>query len=410
MTGALEGLSVVELSDEKIAFAGKLLADMGAEVVKVEPPGGDATRAHPPFLDDIPGPERSLVFWHYNTSKRGVTLDLAQEEGRALFRRLVAKADILLESERPGKMAAWGLDYADLAPANAGLIMVSMTPFGREGPRAQEEATDLTLLAGGGPAWNCGYDDHSLPPVRGGGNQGYQTGCHYAVMAALVALLHRDATGRGQHIDVNMHAAANVTTEAGSYSWLVAKQTVIRQTGRHAGVNLTMPSQVACADGRYVNTGIPPRRPGEFAKVRDWLASLGLLEEFAMAPLLDAGAARERIDLARIAEDSEVGAIFGAGREAVNVIAQHLSAYDFFTGAQERGFQVGIVYAPEEMMEDRHFQARGFAVEVEHPELGRSFRYPGAPYKFKGTPWAIRRRAPLLGEDNEAVFGELGVG
>ena len=400
MSGPLADLRVVELCSERGAWAGKLLADMRADVVKVEPPGGEITRTYPPFLDDEPGPERSLYFWHYNTSKRGVTLDLESDAGRDAFRRLAARADILLEDRDPGVMAALGLDFPDLQPSNERLIYVSITPFGRNAPRANEPANDLTILAGGGPGWNNGYDDHSLPPVRGGGNQGYHTGCHFAVMSALVALLHRDNGGRGQHIDVNMHAAANVTTEAGSYAWLVARETVQRQTGRHAAENPTMPSQVRSADGRYANTGVPPRRPHEFKLTHQWLEELDLLEHFHAAALLLLGAECEPIDLSKLASDEDLRAIFGAGREAMAYIASHLTAYDFFTGAQERGFQVGIIYSPEEAMADPHFVARGFPVEVEHPEHGRSFTYPGAPYKFEKSPWSVRR-APLLGEHND---------
>jgi len=242
--------------------------------------------------------------------------------------------------------------------------------------------------------------------VRGGGNQGYQTACHYAVMAALVAVLHRDRTGEGQHIEVDMHAAQNVTTEAGSYSWLVAKQTVQRQTGRHAGVNMTAPSQVRCADGRWINGGLPGRRQRDFQAMLRWLEDLGLRDEFPQTAVLELGAQRERIELSRISEDPEVRAIFEASREAMNFIASKLSAYDFFEGAQRRNFQVGIIYAPEEVMDDPHFRERGFRVEVEHPELGRSFTYPGAPYLFHGSPWRIRRRAPQLGEHTDEVLAE----
>ena len=297
MTGAMEGVRVVELCDEMGMFAGKLLADMGAEVVKVEPPGGDRTRTYPPFADDQPGPERSLYFWHYNTSKASVTLDLQADTDRKRLRSLIDRADILLQSGEAGA----DLDYESLRESNAGLIMVTLSPFGRGMPREDEAATDLTILAGGGPVWNCGYDDHSLPPVRGGGNQGYHTASHFGVMSALVALLHRDETGRGQHIDVNAHAAANVTTEAGTYTWLVAQDTVQRQTGRHAGLNPSMPSQVLCKDGRYVNTGIPPRRPESFAAVCEWLTTLGLVEEFLEFPLLEEGKRRERFDMSMLA-------------------------------------------------------------------------------------------------------------
>lgn len=401
--GALEGLRVVELCDELGMFAGKVLADMGAEVVKVEPPEGDRTRTYPPFVDDEPGPERSLYFWHYNTSKAGVTLDLREAADRERLRALIDRADILLQSGEAGA----DLDYESLRETNEGLIMVTLSPFGRGMPREDEASTDLTILAGGGPVWNCGYDDHSLPPVRGGGNQGYHTASHFAVMSALVALLYRDETGRGQHIDVNAHAAANVTTEAGTYTWLVAQETVQRQTGRHAGVNPSMPSQVLCADGRYVNTGIPPRRPESFGAVCEWLQSAGLAEEFLEFPLLEEGMRRERFDMSMLQQDEELMAIFGAGRSAMNFLASRLTAYEFFTGGQQRGFQIGIIYSPEEVLEDPHFIARGFPVEVEHPELERTVTYPGAPYQLLGSPWRIRRRAPLLGEDNEAVFAEL---
>jgi len=201
MTGPLTDLRVIEYCDEAGAWAGKLFADMGADVVKVEPPGGSRVRGYPPFLGDEPHPDRSLAFWHNNTSKRAITLDLEQEAGREVFRRLAAGAAIVLEDQSPGQMAELGLDYPDLSALNPALIMVSITPYGRSGPKSDWVATDLTVLAGG-PEWSNGYDDHSLPPVRGLGNQGYQTACHWAVATALVAVLHRDWTGEGQHVGI----------------------------------------------------------------------------------------------------------------------------------------------------------------------------------------------------------------
>ena len=406
---ALEGLRVVELAHERGTFAGKLLADMGAEVIVVEPPVGAAMRSYGPFYKDEPGAEHSLYWWHYNTSKRGVTLDLESPGGRELFSRLVRGADVLIEAEDPGRMAELGLDYPELSAQCAKLVYVSLTPFGRDTPRRSEQATDMTLLAGAGPAWSCGYDDHSLPPVRGGGNQGYHTGCHFAVMSLLVALLSREQTGRGQHIDVNLHAASNVTTEGASYHWLVAQDTFQRQTGRHADKRPTMPTQVLCADGRYVNTGVPPRNAKEFASLLRWLDEEGLRQEFPEAALLEIGAEGEHIDITLVGRDEEVTAIFGAGREAMDLLARRLSAYDFFTRAQQHGLSAGIIYSPEELLDDPHFRARGFPVEVEHPELDASFTYPGAPYRLNSSPWRIRGRAPLLGEHTEEVLTAIGV-
>jgi crotonobetainyl-CoA:carnitine CoA-transferase CaiB-like acyl-CoA transferase len=408
VTSVLDGIRVVELSHERGAFAGKLLADMGADVVVVEPPAGSALRRWGPFAGDVPDPERSLAWWHYNTSKRGVVLDLDAEAGRDAFRRLVGRADLVLEGEDPGRLAARGLDYEQLArPA---LIWISITPYGRSVPGRADLATDLTVLAAGGPVWSCGYDDHTLPPIRGGGFQGYNTACHYAVMSALTALFERGVSGRGQLVDVSMHAAANVTTEMGSYCYLVNGSTVQRQTGRHAMETLSLPTQVRCADGRYVNTGVPPRSPREYQGLLEWLRALGSADGFPEAVFLEMGAKREFIDLSEIGQDDEVTAIFAAGREALNFVATRLSAYDFFLGAQRAGLPVGVIYAPEEAFEDPHFVARGFPVEVEHPELGRAVRYPGAPYRFEKTPWRISRRAPRLGEHSEEVLAELARG
>jgi crotonobetainyl-CoA:carnitine CoA-transferase CaiB-like acyl-CoA transferase len=403
---ALSGFRVIELANERIAFAGKLLADMGADVILVEPPGGDPARNHPPFVDDVPGPDRSLWWWSYHTSKRGVVLDLDQAHDRARFKTLVASADILLESEPDGRLAGIGLDYDDLREVRPDLIFVSMTPFGRGSPNARAPVTDLTILAGAGPAWSCGYDDHTLPPVRGGGNQGFHTACHFAAMSALTALFYRLSSGEGQFIDLSMHQASNVTTEAGSYSWLVARQTVQRQTGRHAAIILTQDTQMRCKDGRWVNTGVPPRAPREFAAILGWLKDLGLDGDFPEAIFLEMGAAREKpITYDLIGVDDEATAIFAAGREALGLIAANVSAAEYFSGFQKRGFAVGVIYSPEEAFEDQHFRARGFQTPVEHEDLGRSILYPGAPYRMSATPWRINRRAPKLGEHDRDVLG-----
>ncbi len=404
---ALTGTRVVELASEPIAWAGKLLGDMGADVVLVEPPGGAFGRRVPPFEGDDPEGE-SLYWWHYHTSKRSVVLDLEREEGKAAFRSLIESADVLIESEAPGRLATLGLDYADLIARKPDLIHVSMTPFGRETSRRDEPATDLTIIAGGGPAWSCGYDDHELPPIRGGGNQGYQTGCHYAVMSALTAIFHHGVTGEGQFIDVSMHAAANVTTEMASYFYMIAGQTVVRQTGRHALPIISMPVQVRCQDGRYATTGVPPRSPKGFGDLYDWLEELGLVEQLPEAIFLEMARKRASISFAEIGVDDEVTAAFSAARDAITLICANLPADAFFNGAQRIGITVGAVLSPDEAFEDPHFVDRGFQVLVDHPERDAPVRYPGAPYKLPASPWAIQRRAPRLGEHDEEILGALG--
>ena len=404
--GPLFGLRVVELASEHAAFAGKVLGDLGADVIVVEPPGGHPSRSYGPFADDIEDGERSLWWWHYNTSKRGVVLDLATAEGAGQFRTLAAGADIVLEGEPPDALAALGVDHPELRSEHDQLIWVSVTPFGRTGSRAHEPATDLTLLAGGGPVWSCGYDDHSLPPVRGGGNQAFHIGSTFAVMAALTALLARDVTGRGQHVDVSMHAAANVTTEAGSYEWLVARGTVQRQTGRHALTTMSMPSQMLCADGRYVTTGFPPRSQRDFEALVNWIEQLGYRDGFDDIVLLDLAVERGGVTMAEITSDDLALEIFGAGRAALMYIAERITAEEFFQGGQTRGLACGVVAAPEEAFESEHFVARGFPVDVEHEDLGRSYRYPGAPFLMPASPWRIARRAPHVGEHDAEILDQ----
>ena len=404
---ALQGIRVIEIAHEHIALAGKLLADMGADVILIERPGGCEMRGYPPFVDDHPDPEHSLHFWHYHTSKRGVVLDLTDAEAQTQLGSLLSEADVLLEALPTGTLGEWGMSYEALQQNNPGLIHVAVTPYGQGSELSDLPTTDLTLMAAGGPPWSCGYDDHDLPPVRGWGNQAFHTGSHFAAMSVLTAILHRHTSGRGQFIDVSITAALNITTEAASYAHLVAGAEVQRQTGRHAAVGPTGETQMRCADGRYVNTGVPPRFPEEFAKLYRWMDQLDLVDALPEAVFLEMGANWEGpFDLSLIGTDDTITAIFGAGREALKFIATKVDAQAFFEGCQRAGLAVGVINAPEEAFENEHFKARGFQVPVYQPQLDRTVTYPGAPYQLPASPWQIQRPAPRLGEHNEAVLGQ----
>ncbi|MFV0527004.1 MAG: CaiB/BaiF CoA transferase family protein [Acidimicrobiales bacterium] len=406
--GPLDGIRVVELAHPFGAFAGKLLADAGADVIVVEPPGGAEQRTHGPFVVGHDGdPEHSLAWWADNTSKRSVVADLDDDDGRAFVADLIERADVLLECEPPGRLADLGLDHDRNLAANPRLVHVAITPFGRDAVAGDGPVTDLTLLARGGPMWSCGYDDHTLPPTRGRGNQGIRTAGHFAVMSILTGILARDAHG-GQFIDVNMTAAANVTTEFATYTWLAAQQTVQRQTGRHATPTPSEPTQVLCGDGRYLNTGVPPRSGREFQALLDWLRELDLEEAFGLAPLLEMGTGYELITLAMLAEDDLAGEIFQCGREAMAFIAANVSAHEAFVGFQQRGVACGVVWSPDEVMQDPHFVERGFPTPVHQPELDRDVLHPGAPIRFTSSPMAIRHAAPPVGAHTDEVGKELG--
>lgn len=393
--GPLTGLRVIELASEHAAYAGKLLADYGAEVLLVEPLGGHRTRGSGPFADSLPEdhPDRSLWFWHYNTSKLSVQIDLHSPVGAQQFRELVSFADIVLEGEAPGHLAALGLDHDQVSSPST--VWVSVTSFGRDDPRSLDPFSDLTVVAGGGLAWSCGYDDHSLPPMAALGNQGYQTGSVWAAVGALVAIEARERTGEGQLVDVSMHAAINVTTEQATQWWLVAGKTVQRQTGRHA---LHMPSEpivATAADGREVHTGFPPRTLDELVKLVRWIDDCDLREQLPLAALLDLAIEQGGMDLAKLYEDEFTQECFRTCREAIVLLAQHHSADEFFLIGQRRGFAVGMILSPEETMADPHVVARGFPTPVHQPQLGHDVVHLGLPIRFTGSPGRISA-APTL--------------
>jgi crotonobetainyl-CoA:carnitine CoA-transferase CaiB-like acyl-CoA transferase len=406
MTALLTGLRVVELASDRAAYAGKLLGDLGADVIVIEAPGGHKSRTYGPFVDDKADPDKCLWWWNYNSSKRSVVLDLETEEGRESFRRLAKGADIVLEGEDPGMLDALGIDHSQVRAEAPGLIWVSVTPNGRRCAELHEPATDLTLLAAGGLVWNCGYDDHSLPPVRPSGGHSHHTASAFAVLGALTAVVHRDATGVGQHVDVSMIAATNVTTEVSSVDWLYRGATNQRQTGRHASEHKTMGIQVQTGDGGYCSNPLGLTTAGNYQSVMDWLRELDLEEAFPEFFFLQMGVDRGGVSLKVLGTDVEATEIYRAGREALYLIASKLTTPEFFVQAQQRGIACGAVYAPDEALRDEHFRFRGYPVEVDHPELGRSYTYPGLPFTGEMIPQTIRR-APLVGEHNDEVMAEL---
>ena len=398
--GPLVGLRVLELADEKGEFCGKLLADLGADVIKIEPPGGQTTRSVGPFLEDIPHRERSLSFWHYNTSKRGTTLNLESIDGQRLFRRLAATSDIVLETYPPGYLPSLGLGYQDLADLVPGLIMCSLTPFGQTGPWRDYQTSDLLHLAAGGQMASTGYDPEDVPdppPIAPGGGNAWHIGSHFACMGILAALVYRDLSGEGQYLDASIHEACALTTEGAIAIYLSTGEVVSRHTGRHASPDQSTKIQLATQDGSLINVTrsgsnlTPPR----LRMLAQWMDEHGLAQDLLDEKYLDPTVLQEEAEHA-----TEVMANFFA----------HMPQEELWHGGQQRDFPWGAVRSMDEIVGDPHLEDRDFFVEVEHPELGRTFTYPGAAAIYNGSPWRISRRAPLIGEHNQEIFsGELGV-
>jgi crotonobetainyl-CoA:carnitine CoA-transferase CaiB-like acyl-CoA transferase len=404
VTGPLADLRVIEICDELGQYAGKLLADMGADVVKVEPPGGSTARAIGPFVRDIAGPNRSLDFWYHNTNKRSVVLDFEHDDGdRERLRKLAVSADLVIEDRAPGALKALGLDYEALDRDRKGLIHCSITPFGQDGPWAQFRSSDMVSLALGGQMNMNGYNEEDAPgapPIRGHGDQGYKTACHFAVMGILAALLHRDRTGEGQYIDCSMHEALNSTTEVGLPYWFYKRENVIRQTTRHAAARKTERWRYAGGDGKDVLVYGVGRDNASWKKIKEWFQSEGFGKQFDETRFDDP---RNRQPARGSPEAGEILAEVG------RFFAAH-SAEEIYRGGQERGQAWGVIRSPDETLADPHWHDRGFFVPTRGEGLADDVLMPGAPYVLSATPWELRRPAPKLGEHTAEVLGESGIG
>jgi len=397
VTGPLAGLRVVELCDGMGELAGKLLADMGADVIKVEPPAGSASRTVGPFVDDVPGPNRSLHFWYHNTNKRSLVLDA---EDRATLRDLVLRADVVIEDGEPGRFAARVVPFADLSAAAPGLIICSITPFGQDGPWAQFRSTDMVSLALGGPMAMNGYDESDAPgapPIRGHGDQGFNTGNHYALNGILAALLYRDHTGRGQHIDCSIHEALSQTVEVGMPYFLYKREDVVRQTARHAAAARTEPWYYVAKDGKGVILFGVGRDNSSWAKLRDWYQSEGYGPQLS-EPRFDDPLSRQ--PGRQSPEAAEISAV------SRQFIEAH-TADEIYRGGQERRQSWGVVRAPDETLQDQHLWDRGFFVHTTGEGRKEPIPMPGAPYSFSATPWELRRPAPRLGEHTAEILAEV---
>lgn len=378
---------------------GKLMADMGALVIKIEPPGGDPARHIGPFVDNIPDPNRSLHFWANNTSKKSITLDIHSRTGQTIFLSLVGRADIILESFDPGYLQSLGLGYHTLKNINRPLIMTSLTGFGQTGPYRDYKTTDLVALAMGGIMHSCGYNDvDDSPPIAPSGGHGYYIGAHYGLIGTLAALLYRDYTGEGQYVDASIHEACSCITEAAVPHYFYTRNIVQRQTARHHSPYFTPKTLCATKDEGYVTIF------ALFTNFNSWLTLVKWMEEAGMAEDLTA---TKYQDMAR--QNPRGGADVEHAYAVVRrFIAAH-TAEEIYRGAQARRFPWGIIRCPEDTLEDPHFRYdRKFFANIYHPEIasGIQYTYPGRPYVFSQTPWHATR-APMIGEHTDSILQEF---
>jgi crotonobetainyl-CoA:carnitine CoA-transferase CaiB-like acyl-CoA transferase len=387
---------VVEIGDEVGEYCGLVLAGLGADVIKVEPPGGSPSRAFEPFYDDVPDRDRSLYFWALNRGKRSIELDLGSASDAATLRELIARSDVVIDSTTSGALDAIGLGVADTRVAFPKLVHARMTHFGDRGPWASWRGTDLVHLALGGVAMNCGYDpdphgDYKLPPIAPQGGHAYAIAGEQVAYSVVAALIYRARSDQGQVLTCAVHEAVAKNTEGDLMSWVALSTPFLRQTCRHSRPTVTPHWTISpTLDGRWI-----------LAMSRQTKLLQPFLEKYGIGRLSGQGA--EASDHA----DHPPGTEFGSEDNIVPIqqmIRRYL--YDDFPWreAQQAGLMWVPIRDPHENARDEHWLQRGTFTAVEHPELGRSLLYPTSKWVTTGPGWVTGRRAPLLDEDRKEVL------
>ncbi len=382
---ALQDLTVVDLTHYIAGpFCAKLLADYGANVIKIERPGGgDGARRLGPFPGDRPDPEKSGLFLHLNTNKKGVVIDLKRPEGMAIVKKMVRKADIVLENFRPGVMASLGLGYGVLSRGNPGLVMVSISDFGQTGPYRDYKGSEIVDYALGGAYYVSGLPERN-PVKLGGSVVQYLAGAHGAAAAA-VAIVGRMLRGHGDWIDISI-----METQAGSPDRRTPMLVGYQYTGQINRRGMGAPPPVRpCKDG-YMNLGI----------ALYWMPRVAAMlgrPEIAQDPRFIDPVESKKPENAEAFE-----AIY------LSWLADKTMA-EAWEAAQKHRVLSGPIYSMADVLKDRNFRERGYWETIDHPEAG-PYEYPGLPFTTFGAPRQPRRPAPRLGEHTDEVLGSLGYG
>ena len=367
----LSGYRVLDLTDEKGTFCTRLLADMGAEVIRLDKPGVDSAR--------------SVFLWEANLGKLDITLNFETKQGQKIFRRLVKTADVVVESCPPGYLEALGLSYAELSQINPRLIMASITNFGQSGPYRDHRSCDIVASALGGQMYVCG--EPQMPPLKPFGNQAYYAACLFAANGVLMALWNRHTTGRGQHIDISLQESVAATLDHVLVRYFYEGVVANRQGGRHWNNAFRI---FHCRDG-YILLSLFQ----QWQTLVEWLDSEGMAENLTDNKWLDREYRLQYLDhvteiLERWTKSHAVAELLDKG--------------------QLMRFPWAEVTSIAKLVDSPQLKGRDFWVEVEPPETGKKCRYPGTPVKFSRSKWQVGSQSPSPGQDNVVVYQrELGL-
>ena len=396
---------VLDLCEGQGHLCGKILGDLGADVIQIEKPGGDPARKIGPFYNDDPDPEKSLWWFAFNMHKRGITLDIETEEDRELFKKMVSNTDFVIESFEPGYMDSLGLGYAELEKINPRVILVSVNAFGQTGPYAHYKATDLVLMSMGGQAFMAGDDDR--PPVQ----ISYPHAWHFAALHACVGAMNahywRELTGQGQYVDSSGQAGVVWTNMSANVTWdlmgvNVTRGGAIRRIERPNadGTTTELITRITypCKDGYVFSffTGGPVAGT-RFKIFVDWMHEDGMAPDW----MRDLDWVNE-YDAATVTQE-----FIDRKDEAIIPFLKQYTMMELYEDAIKRNFWLVPIGTPKSVFEDKQLAYRKFWEKIEHPELNDTLTYPGWPIKQSETPWCLQRRAPLIGEHNEEIKSQL---
>lgn len=389
-TSLFADVRVLELAGEVGSYSGKLFADLGADVIHIEPPEGDPARMSQPFYKDVPSTEGSLQYQYFNTNKRGVVLDITTGEGREIFLKLVKTTDILFENKPPGYLDKLGLGYSQLSAVNPQLVHVSITPFGQDGPYRDFPQSDLVGVAMGGFLYLAGQGDQK--PSRAYGDQAYAMSSLYAAMGSIIALYHAEATGEGQFLDVSMQECVATALENATQYYDL--EGVIRRSliGAEAGYG-TYP----CKDGYVFVMAAMGRNKYLWDPFIDWLVE-------------------EKVEGAEILRGDEwIDPVYRRKEEYVKTFKRIVEPFllknnklFLYEESQRRRCCVFPVSSPKDVYENPQLRYRQFFKTLYHEALGGEIHYPGAPYEMSEIPWQLNRPAPVFGQHTRVILEELG--
>jgi benzylsuccinate CoA-transferase BbsE subunit len=393
---------ILDLAEGGCMIGGRMLADLGADVIKIEPPGGSQSRIGP-YYKNTPDPEKSLYWYAYNVNKRGITLDISSKEGKDIFIKLVRTADAIMESFQPGYMGQLGLGYKDLVKIKPDIVVTSITPFGQDGPKSHYKGCDLTAWASGGYLYVCGDPDR--PPVWISFPQASLHAGAEAASGTMTALWHRRMTKDGQHVDVSMQECTIACCFNAPEMWDMNKVEFTRfSKGINVGTKGTRQNAVwQCKDGQvvFVSQGGVQPFVNSLKGLVEWMSSEGMADDWL-----------KQMDWAKDYDASKLtqSTIDRVETAFARFLMTKTKKELYEDGALQRRILIGPLSTTKDIKENTQLHSRGYWQQVEHPELHDTITYPGPFSKISEPKMQVGSRAPLIGEHNKEIYtDELGI-